>query len=59
MRDIGVIIALVLATAATGVLSWYAWPERKIYPVLGKMLVSLYIMLTFLWISFGWLWFSV
>ena len=59
MRDTGVLIALVLGTIGAGILFWHAWPDRKVYPVLKKMLWLIAAMLVFLWFSLGWMWFSV
>lgn len=60
MRDTGALIALVLGTIAAGILFFYAWPSRNQYPVMFKrVLVLIAAMLVFLWVSLGWLWFSV
>jgi len=59
MRDTGVMIALVLGTIGAGILFYYAWPERNVFPVMRRMLWVIAAMLVFLWVSFGWLWFSV
>ena len=59
MRDTGVLIALVLGTVGAGILFYYAWPERHIYPVLRRMLYLIAGCLVFLWVSLGWMWFSV
>lgn len=59
MRDMSVVIALVLGTIGAGILFYYAWPERHIYPVLRRMLYFIAGCLVFLWVSVVWLWFSV
>lgn len=59
MRDTGVLIALVLGTIGAGILFYYAWPERRIYPILKRMLYFIVGCLMFLWISVIAMWFSV
>ena len=54
-----VVFALVLGTIGAGILFYYAWPERSIYPILKRMLYFIVGCLMFLWISVIAMWFSV
>jgi CHASE2 domain-containing sensor protein len=59
MRDTGVLIALVLGTIAAGILFFYAWPVKNENKMMSRMLYAIAAMLSFCWVSFGWMWFSV
>ena len=59
MRDTGVLIALVLGTIAAGILFFYAWPVKNEVKMMRAMLYAIVAMLSFCWISLGWMWFSV
>lgn len=59
MRDTGVLIALVLGTIAAGILFFYAWPVKNEVKTMRVMLYTIIAMLSFCWVSVGWLWFSV
>ena len=59
MRDVSLLIALLCGTFGAGVLAWVSWPQRKIYrPIWTAVLVTSG-MLTFCWVAFIWMWFSV